>query len=165
MLCLHVNRISQFLAAGFSRAQMCCSHTEPACHTCSVSYFSLKTYSESILLMEWMPCVLFQLSLSGELLCLLTWASALTEPLGVRAFVLVVWVGCIALLCLWAFSKKSKIASSTESQWGTGSWHGLLEEISLEWCPCWLSLSFLSYKAGTVEKNKFCCFAVTVFLN
>lgn len=42
MLCVHVNRISQFMAAGFSRDQMCCGHTEPACHTCCISYFSWK---------------------------------------------------------------------------------------------------------------------------
>lgn len=42
MLCVHVYRISQFMAVGFYRDQMCCSHTEPACVPCCISYFSWK---------------------------------------------------------------------------------------------------------------------------
>lgn len=139
MLCVHVYRIAQFRAAGFSGDQMCCSHTEPAGHTCCIRviFFPENRVNSA----QGMSCVLFELSLSGKLLCLLTWAGAFTEPLAIRAFVLVLWVGCIGLLCLWAFSKKSEIPSSAESQWRTDSWHGLLEETSLEWCPCCLSLS------------------------
>lgn len=141
MLCMHVYRISQFMAAGFYRDQMCCSHPEPACHTCCIRVI----FPENIFRVNsahGMSYVLFEVPLSGELLCVLAWAGAFTEPLGLRAFVVVVWVRY--LLWLWDFFEKMEIAISAESQWGTGSWHGLLEEISLEGCPCWLSPSLLS---------------------
>lgn len=108
MLCMHVYRISQFMAVGFYRDQMCCSHSEPACHTC----FSRFIFPENIFRVDsahGMSYVLFELSLSGELLCFLTWAGAFTEPLGLRAFVVVVRVRYIGMLWLWAFFKKGKL--------------------------------------------------------
>lgn len=102
MLCVHFYRIPQFMAVGFCRDQTCCSHTEPACHTCSIKVI----FCENIFRVSSahrMSCVLFELSLSGELLCLLTWAGAVTEPLGLRAFVVVVWVRYVDLLWLCFF--------------------------------------------------------------
>lgn len=96
---------------------MFCSHTEPAGHTCCIRVIFPENRVNSA---QGMSYVLFELPLSGEL-CLLTWAGAFTGPLGIRAFVLLLWVGCIGLLCLWAFSEKLEIPSSAESQWGTGS--------------------------------------------
>lgn len=68
---MHVCRISEFMAAGFYRYQMCCSHTEPACHTCCIRVI----FPENIFRVNSAPgmsYVLFELSLSGGLLCLLT---------------------------------------------------------------------------------------------
>lgn len=150
MLCVHVYRTSQFMAVGFYRDQMCCSHTEPACVPCCISYFSWKHIQSQFC--SWNVLHLLWTLLEWRVVVspYLSWC--FRRAIRYKSFCGGGGLGTLAC-CGWRlFKKKTEIAISIKSQWGTGGWHGLLEEISLEWCPCWLSPSLHSCKAVAMEK-------------
>lgn len=154
MLCVHVYIISQFMAVGFYRDQKWCS-----CSMCDkpaqyISYFSWKLIRS--------PCFLPARGVSSLSFPKVEsyWVSYLSwhfqGPMRCKGFLW--WYSGLGALayCGWGLLfwwRRAEMVISTESQRGTGTWHGFLENISRdEWCPHWLSPSLLSHEAGTMEK-------------
>lgn len=161
MLCVPVYIISQFMAVGFYRDQIWCSHSMCVKLAQNIRVIFPENLFRAPVSYQLLECPLWTF-LEWRVIVSPTWADAKTHEVQ-GLFVVIFWVRCIGFLWVgfvlfvgfwfggWFFLR-AEVVTSTESRWGTGEF---LENISFEWWPWWPSLSLLSHKAATMEKISF----------